>query len=100
VVRTIPRIGRRRGSFQSIDAAAPMPILATEASGQTTATAATAPTLTVSNGTGDGQHDVGKTLTNNRRSPPSGQDFAGWSGDIQILANPSISTMTADNGFD
>ena len=60
-----------------------------------TATAATAPTLTVNGGSGSGQHDVGTTVTVTANPPPSGQQFAGWSGDIQILANPVMPTTPA-----
>jgi hypothetical protein len=28
-------------------------------------------------------------------APPAGQQFAGWTGDIQILANPAVPTTTA-----
>jgi cytochrome c peroxidase len=59
---------------------------------QPTATAATAPTLTVDNGRRSGQ---GKVVTVTADPPPPGKKFAGWSGDIQILANPSLSTTTA-----
>ena len=86
--------------LQSIDAAtSPIPLPesleATEANGQTRVAAATAPTLTVNDGTGSGPHDVGTTVTVTANPPPSGQEFSGWSGDIQILANPSLSTTTA-----
>jgi hypothetical protein len=60
-----------------------------------TATAATAPTLTVNGGTGSGQHDAGTMVTVTANPAPSGQQFAGWSGDIQILANPFMPTTTA-----
>jgi hypothetical protein len=60
-----------------------------------TATAATAPTLTVNGGSGSGQHDAGTTVTVTANPAPSGQQFAGWSGDIQILANPFMPTTTA-----
>jgi Ferritin-like domain/Divergent InlB B-repeat domain len=67
-----------------------------EAAAATAATtAATAPTLTVNGGTGSGPHDVGTMFTVTANPPPSGQQFAGWSEDIQILANPLLSTTTA-----
>jgi Divergent InlB B-repeat domain len=68
---------------------------ATAATAAATATAATAPTLTVKGGSGSGQHDVGTPVTVTANPPPSGQQFTGWSGDIQILANPFMPTTTA-----
>jgi beta-glucosidase len=61
----------------------------------TAASAATAPTLTVNDGTGSGQHAAGTILTVTAEPPPPGKGFAGWSGDTQILANPSEQTTTA-----
>jgi beta-glucosidase len=57
--------------------------------------AATGPTLTVNDGSGSGQHAAGTTVTVTAEPPPPGKEFAGWSGDIQILANPSEETTTA-----
>ena len=54
-----------------------------------------APTLTVNDGSGSGQHAAGTILTVTAEPPPPGKKFAGWSGDTQILANPSESTTTA-----
>ena len=66
-----------------------------EESSPATATAATAPTLTVSSGSGDGAHSVGTVVTVTADPPPAGQQFAGWTGDTQILGNPSLSPTTA-----
>ena len=87
--------------LQSIDAAtSPIPLPesleATEANGQTRVAAATAPTLTVNDGTGSRvTWMLAPTVTVTANPPPSGQEFSGWSGYIQILANPSLSTTTA-----
>jgi len=71
-------------------------LLATEEdSRQTAATAAAAPALTVDSGSGDGQHAAGTVVTVTADPPPPGQQFAGWTGDTQILANPLLSTTTA-----
>jgi Divergent InlB B-repeat domain/Ferritin-like domain len=64
---------------------------ATDANGQTTATAATG-TLTVNNGRISGQ---GEVVTVTADPPPPGKIFAGWKDDIEILANPSLPTTTA-----
>jgi Divergent InlB B-repeat domain len=64
---------------------------ATEANGQTTATAATG-ILTVNNGRISGQ---GEVVTVTADPPPPGKIFAGWKGDTVILANPSEPTTTA-----
>ena len=42
-----------------------------------------------------GQHVAGTLVTVRADPPPPGKEFAGWSGDIQILANPSEETTTA-----
>jgi hypothetical protein len=102
-IRLQKRLVNLLGTSLSVTESVPVPgplkyaqtFPATEANTQTTATAAAAPTLTVTNGTGSGQHDVGTTVTVTANPPPSGQEFAGWSGDIQILANPLLSTTTA-----
>ena len=52
-------------------------------------------TLTVNNGRGSGNHVAGASVTVTADAPPAGQKFAGWSGDIQILANPFLSTTMA-----
>ena len=68
---------------------------ATKASSRVTTTEAAAPTLTVTNGSGSGQHVAGTIVTVTADPPPLGKRFAGWTGDVQILANPSLSTTTA-----
>jgi cytochrome c peroxidase len=62
---------------------------------QTTPTAATAPTLTVNNGRSSGQPVAGQVVTVTADPPPAGQKFGGWSGDTEILANPSERTTKA-----
>jgi cytochrome c peroxidase len=62
---------------------------------QTTATAATAHTLTVHKGRSRGQPVAGEVVTVTADPPPPGQKFAGWSCDTEILANPSERTTTA-----
>jgi alpha-L-rhamnosidase len=67
-------------------------------SGQNTQTAAPVPgtpALMVSGGSGSGQHTAGTLVTVSADAPPAGQHFAGWSGDTEILANPSERTTTA-----
>jgi Divergent InlB B-repeat domain len=51
--------------------------------------------LTVNDGSGSGQHVAGTLVTVIADAPPPGQEFAGWSGDTQILANPFERTTTA-----
>ena len=58
-------------------------------------TRAGTPTLTVNDGSGSGRNVAGELLKVTANTPPTGKKFAGWSGDIQILANPSVSTTTA-----
>jgi Divergent InlB B-repeat domain len=60
-----------------------------------TAAAAASQALTVNNGSGSGNHASGAVVTVTANDPPSGQQFAGWTGDIQILANPTLPTTTA-----
>jgi Divergent InlB B-repeat domain len=67
-------------------------------SGESARTEAPAPgthTLKVNKGRGSGRHVAGDVVTVTADAPPPGKKFAGWSGDIQILANPSISPTTA-----
>jgi hypothetical protein len=52
-------------------------------------------TLKVNNGRGSGRHVAGEMVKVTANTPPRGKKFAGWSGDIQILANPLLSTTTA-----
>ena len=66
--------------------------LSTDETARSEAAAATAPTLTVNNGRSSGQ---GEVVTVTADPPPPGQEFAGWTGDIQILERPDLSTTTA-----
>ena len=61
----------------------------------TQATAAGSPTLTVNDGNGSRGYETGATVTVTADPPLPGKKFAGWSGDTQILANPSAETTTA-----
>jgi len=61
----------------------------------TTATAPASQALTVNNGSGSGNHTPGNVVTVTANDPPAGQQFAGWTGDVQILANPTLPTTTA-----
>jgi beta-glucosidase len=54
-----------------------------------------APALTVEDGSGSGRHDAGTIVKVTADPPPPREKFAGWSGDTQILANPSEPTTTA-----
>jgi hypothetical protein len=58
----------------------------------TTSAAAGSQFLTVINGSASGSFGF-VTVTAN--PPPPGQQFAGWTGDIQILTNPTLPTTTA-----
>jgi hypothetical protein len=51
--------------------------------------------LTVNSGSGDGNYAVGTQVQVNANPPSAGQAFAAWTGDYQILANPSSPTTTA-----
>ena len=51
--------------------------------------------LTVVNGTGGGDHPVGKRVLVDANPPPEGSQFTGWTGDVPILSNPLDSTTTA-----
>jgi beta-glucosidase len=53
------------------------------------------PVLTVTDGSGDGQHAAGTIVKVTADEPPARKKFAGWSGDTQILANPAERTTTA-----
>jgi len=67
-------------------------------SGQSTRTAAPAPgthTLKVNKGRGSGHHVAGTFVTVTADAPPAGRQFARWSGDTEILTNPSVPTTTA-----
>ncbi|HEY5707423.1 MAG TPA: PA14 domain-containing protein [Terrimicrobiaceae bacterium] len=52
-------------------------------------------TLTVTNGTGGGLYDPGERVPVSANAPPTGQRFAGWTKDKDILARPDLSTTTA-----
>jgi hypothetical protein len=56
---------------------------------------ASAQTLTVNDGSGGGPHVAGEQFTVTADEPPPHEVFTGWSGDTQILANPSLPTTTA-----
>ena len=60
----------------------------------TTAAAPASQTLTVINGSASGD-TPGSVVTVTANDPPAGQQFAGWTGDVQILANPALSPTTA-----
>ena len=49
----------------------------------------------VSNGSGDGEYPTGTIVTVSADPPPAGQQFAGWTGDTAILANPFLATTSA-----
>ncbi len=55
---------------------------------------AAAHTLTVNGGSGTGRYDTGMSVTITANPPPSGQHFAGWTGDIPVLSNPAAATTT------
>ena len=61
----------------------------------TAAAAPESPALTVNNGSASGDPAPGTVVTVTANDPPPGQQFAGWTGDIQILANPTLPTTTA-----
>jgi hypothetical protein len=50
--------------------------------------------LTVNNGTGGGNYAAGQTLTVTANAAPNGQQFAGWTGATEALANASAATTT------
>jgi cytochrome c peroxidase len=77
---------------QQGDQSTPQSLRATEANVQPTATAATAPTLTVKNGRSSGE---GTVVTVTADPAPPGKKFAGWIGDTEILANPFEPTTAA-----
>jgi Fibronectin type III domain/Divergent InlB B-repeat domain len=52
-------------------------------------------TLTVNSGSGDGSYAPSTQVAVNANSPPAGQEFDIWTGDYQILADPSSSSTTA-----
>lgn len=52
-------------------------------------------TLAVTGGTGGGAYEPGTTVVVAAAPPPAGSEFAGWTGDIAILANPFLATTSA-----
>ncbi len=68
--------------------------VAAPAEESTTSAAPENQALTVINGSASG-NTPGTVVTVTANDPPSGQQFAGWSGNVQILANPSLPTTTA-----
>ena len=51
--------------------------------------------LDVVNGSGDGIYNAGTIVRVSADPPPTGQKFAGWTGDIAILSNPFLPTTGA-----
>jgi Divergent InlB B-repeat domain len=60
----------------------------------TTSAAPQSQALTVINGSASG-NTPGTVVTVTANDPPTGQQFAGWTGDVEILANPDLSPTTA-----
>jgi Divergent InlB B-repeat domain len=50
--------------------------------------------LNVHDGSGDGEYPAG-TIVTVTAGPPTGEQFAGWTGDTSILANPFLATTSA-----
>jgi hypothetical protein len=66
--------------------------------GEETITASSDParfSLTVENGTPNGNYEAGTLVIVSADAPQAGAHFAGWTGDVAILANPFIPTTTA-----
>ena len=55
--------------------------------------------LTVENGKPSGHYEAGTHVVVSAAEPPPGSQFAGWTGDIAILANPFLSSTTATIPF-
>ena len=51
--------------------------------------------LTVQGGNPSGNYAAGTQVTVSANAPKAGAQFAGWNGDIAILANPSLPTTIA-----
>jgi Divergent InlB B-repeat domain len=51
--------------------------------------------LNVKNGNHSGNYTAGTLVTVSANEPKPGEQFAGWTGDVQVLANPGASTTTA-----
>jgi hypothetical protein len=70
--------------------------------GEETTTASSDPTkvsLTVEKGNPSGSYAAGTVVTISAEAPKAGAQFAGWTGDVAILANPSLPTTTATVPF-
>jgi Divergent InlB B-repeat domain len=79
-----------------------MAVAAATMSAQETTTASSDPTkfsLTVQNGNSSGNYAAGVLVTVSADAPKAGAQFAGWTGDVAILANPSLPTTTATIPF-
>ena len=50
--------------------------------------------LTVNSGSGGGSYTAGTPVNVSANPPPTGQQFAGWTGDTSILASPSAASTT------
>jgi hypothetical protein len=55
--------------------------------------------LTVEHGKPSGHYEAGTQVVVSADQPPSGAEFARWTGDIAILANPFLSRTTATIPF-
>ena len=84
VMAAAPTIAElRAGSPSQVEDATPVPSDPTTVS------------LTVERGNPSGRFAAGTTVTVTADAPPSGAHFAGWTGDVQILANPGLPTTRA-----
>ena len=85
--REIPEAETPEAGSDADDFATTAPAI-TDESGVSTA-------LKVENGTGNGSYAPGTMVTVSAEPAPAGQQFAGWTDEIAILANPTIATTTA-----
>ena len=69
--------------------------------GQETTPVSSEPTLslTVENGNHSGKYAAGTLVTVSADASKDGSQFARWTGDVEILANPSLPTTTATIPF-
>jgi len=70
--------------------------------GEEITTASSDPTkfsLTVEKGNPSGNYAAGTLVTVSADAPKAGAQFAGWTGDVAILVNPSLPTTTATIPF-